>query len=149
VRDKAPKLAMLIKRLLIAIKNAEKAIHSQNEAITQATKAANAKQSIPPLVRAEVNLPDGIETHKRATDAADDKKYRFWTLLVSWLTFIAVVVYAGFWQYGEITYRDIFNKTLTHWVKFCYYRIVANGQAHWVTCNAGNDIDREEGQNPN
>jgi hypothetical protein len=265
-----------------------------HKVITEATETANAKHSVPPEVRAEVNLPKGVEIRKSAADAGDDSKYQRRTLFVASLTLLAIVIYAGLvylqwremigatdaaqrtidetrrnrilaekslnatieqfhleqrawlsvtitseapkvnqrmaitvqivntgktyaldtrlcalsaftndvphkeplevpkfeschsknhikdwtagnlippnsnsghdsfvenpnatavewlaagktilWQYGEITYRDIFDKTPSHWVKFCYYRIVThNGEARWVTCNTGNDIDR-------
>jgi hypothetical protein len=95
MQDPLPRLAVLARRLLSALKGFEKAIQGQVEAVTEATEAARTKQSIPPEVRAEVSLPHGIETRKSATDARGDRIYQRVALLVSVLTLLAVSVYAG------------------------------------------------------
>jgi hypothetical protein len=88
MRNKTPKIALLLKRLLEAVKNIE--------------KTANAEQSGPPFVRAEVNFAQGLEIRKPTADATDDRNYQRWTLRVQVATLVALVVYAVFmyfqWQ---------------------------------------------------
>jgi hypothetical protein len=95
---------MLLKRLLGAVKNIEKTIQGKNEAKTKATETTLTQQTVTPLVRADVNLPQGVEVHKATTDATDDKKYQFRTLFVAWFTFGALVIYAVIsgWQLYEM-----------------------------------------------
>jgi len=95
---------MLMKRLLEAIRNVGQAIQHNTDKITEATKTANAKQSVPPEVRAEVSLPQGIQTRKSAGDSSDDRKYQHRTLLVSWLTLTAIIIYSAlvYFQWREM-----------------------------------------------
>jgi len=113
MQDPMPRFAVLARRLLSAIKGFEKAILGQVEAVTEATEAAKANQSISPevMVRGELNLPHGVEIRKSATDALVDRKYQRRTLWVGSLTFavaaltlIAIVVYAAIsaWQLCEM-----------------------------------------------
>jgi hypothetical protein len=91
---------------LSAIKGFEKAILGQVEAVTEATEAAKASQSVPPevIVRAELTLPHGVEIRKSGTDALFDRKYQRRTLWVAWLTFAALIAYASIsgWQLCEM-----------------------------------------------
>ena len=100
MRDLPPEVKLFARRVLAAIQNIEKAIQGEREAATKAAEAKDTQQSVPPLTRAEVNLPQGVEIHKSPTDTTDDKKYQFRTLLVAWLTLGAVVIYASIsgWQ---------------------------------------------------
>jgi hypothetical protein len=102
--DLPPQFATLAKRLLSAIADIKKSIQDQTEAVTEATKAANAQQGVRPQVLAEVSLPQGLEIRKSAADAGDDKKYQRRTLWVSSLTLIALVGYAivSFYQLREM-----------------------------------------------
>src|SRR5690349_5977676 len=99
-----PKLAMLAERLLSAFKDIEKAIQGEREAVIEAVRTANTKQSTPPLERAEIEVPESIEIHKSTAEARDDKRYQSRTLLVAWLTFAAIVLYAFIsgWQWYEM-----------------------------------------------
>jgi hypothetical protein len=104
MRDKNSKIAMFLKRLLEAVKEVRKAIQGQTSTIAKGAKTTNAKQCTPPLVRAEVDLPKGVEIHKTASDATDDRKYQFRTLLLSSLTLLALVIYSiiSFCQWREM-----------------------------------------------
>jgi hypothetical protein len=73
----------------------EKIIKDQTGAISEAVKASHADKSTPPKIIAEAYLPQAVEIKKNADDAADDKKYQRWSLLIAWLTLAAVVIYAG------------------------------------------------------
>jgi hypothetical protein len=103
MQDPMPRLAVLARRLLSAIKGFEKAILGQVEAVTEAAKV---NQTIPPevMVRAELTLPHGVEIRKSATDALFDRKYQRRTLLLSWFTLIAILAYAAIsaWQLCEM-----------------------------------------------
>jgi hypothetical protein len=94
MQDPMPRLAVVARRLLSAIKGFEKAILGQVEAVTEATEAAKANQNVPPevIVRAELNLPHGVEIRKSANDASDDKKYQSRTLWIGRLTFVVAVL---------------------------------------------------------
>src|ERR1700683_3374404 len=96
---------LLARRLLLALEEVKRALQDQTDAVTEGTKIASAKQAVPQLVRAEVRLPEGVETRKSAIDALSDRVYQRRTLLVSVLTFIAVVIYAGlaYLQWKEMT----------------------------------------------
>jgi hypothetical protein len=94
MNERPPRLSVLARRLLSAVRDIGNALQEQNKATAEANEAANAKQSVTPLVRAEVDLPHGVETRKSTSDARSDNKYQFFTLLILWLTFGAVVVYA-------------------------------------------------------
>jgi hypothetical protein len=86
---------LLARRLLLALEEVKRALQDQTDAVSEATKIASAKQAVPQPVRAEVSLPEGVETRKSAIDALSDRVYQRRTLLVSVLTFIAIVIYAG------------------------------------------------------
>jgi hypothetical protein len=45
------------------------------------------------------------------------------------------------WISGEANYKDVFPHSPAHWVTFCYFRLVSNGQVHWTTCKTGNAVD--------
>src|ERR1700683_2220720 len=85
---------LLARRLLLALEEVKRALQDQTDAVTEGTKIASAKQAVPQLVRAEVSLPESVETRKSAIDARSDRVYQRRTLLVSVLTFIALVIYA-------------------------------------------------------
>lgn len=85
--DLPPQLVMLARRFLSAIADIGKALQNQAEAIAESTNAANEKQNVRPEVVAELRAPQGIEIRKSADEAANDKKYQFRTLLISWLAF--------------------------------------------------------------
>lgn len=101
VQDRTPKMATLARHLVSAIRDIGKSLRNQTEAINEANKT---KQSPPSEVRAEVTTPHGVETHKSATDARDDQGYQRRTLLVSWLTLAAIVIYSVlvFFQWREL-----------------------------------------------
>jgi hypothetical protein len=46
-------------------------------------------------VLTETHLPEGVEIHKSASDAKDEKKHQRHLLVVQWLTFLAISIYAG------------------------------------------------------
>jgi hypothetical protein len=102
VRNKAPKLAMLTKRLLEAMKNLGQALQLNTRKISEAVEAG--KNDGPLEVHAEVRTPQGIETRRSATDANEDRLHQHRTLLVAWLTFFAIVVYSilVYYQWREM-----------------------------------------------
>jgi hypothetical protein len=119
-----PKLSIVARRLLSAIQEIGKAIHDQKEAITVAvtetTKAANEKQSVPPLVHAEVNLLNGVEIHKSTADETDEKNYRSRTLLISWLTFaVAFLTLVSLIIYAVISNRQLHEMRRTTNAAIC------------------------------
>jgi Sec-independent protein translocase protein TatA len=98
------RLGFFARRLLLVIGEIKKAVQDLAKAVTEAGKTAHTQQDPAPLVRAEVNLPEGIEIRKSASDAQSDKNYEFRTLLVSSLTLVAIVIYAVIsgWQLWEM-----------------------------------------------
>lgn len=95
---------MLARRFLSAISDIRKALQDQTDAISEATRAANEKQNVPPEVVAELRLPHGIETHKSAADASGERRYQRWTLLVAILTLGVITTYTrvAYFQWREM-----------------------------------------------
>lgn len=91
--NRPPKFAIFIRRLLSAIPTIVKTIENQTEAITEATKTAKAQQDLQQEML--ISLLHGVETRKSENDATADRNYQRHTLLVSWLTLIAIVIYAS------------------------------------------------------
>lgn len=100
MQDPLPRLAVLARRLLSAIKRFEKAIQGQVEAVTEATEAARTKQGVPPTVR----VIEGVEVRKNADDAKEDRKYQTRTFLIASLTLVVLiaVVAINAWQLYEM-----------------------------------------------
>src|SRR5260370_33292718 len=68
---------------------------------------------MPQEIVTEAHLPTGVETHKSAADTASENRYQRWTLLIQWLSFLAIVGYAGlvYLQWREmITATDAGNR---------------------------------------
>jgi hypothetical protein len=101
--DLPPQVSLCARRLLGAVQDLKEAIQEQTKAVSDATETAKTKDGVSPEVplQAEVNLPQGVEIRKRAGDAQEDRQYQNRTLLVAWLTLIAIVVYA------YISYRQL------------------------------------------
>jgi hypothetical protein len=91
-----PQFVLLAKRLSVAIQELKEAVQQQTKAVTESTEATNRKYRVSTEipVRAEVNLPQGVEIRKKTADAKEDKQYQSRALLVAWLTLAAVVIYA-------------------------------------------------------
>jgi hypothetical protein len=83
-----------LEAIKLEVSNFHAGLKKHTKAITEATEAANANQSIPPEVHADVNFPQSIEVRKSATDTTGDNKYQRRTLFVASLTLIAIVVYS-------------------------------------------------------
>ena len=67
----------------------------ENISATRESNRAREEHNRPtPEVRAVLNAPQGIEVKKSASDTADERHYQNRSLLVQWITFIAIVVYA-------------------------------------------------------
>ena len=84
---------MSAERLLRLIEDIKKAVQNLSEEVREANnKTEKARENISPEVslRAEVNLPEGVEIHKSAADADNDEKYQSRTLLVSSLTLVVL-----------------------------------------------------------
>lgn len=120
MQDKPPRLTVLARRLLSAVRDIGKALQDQNKAIGEANETAKEQGRVNPEVRAEVSLPHGVETRKSATDATDDKKYQNWNLLVSSLTLIGVMAYAGlaFSQWREMINATDATEDAVHEARF-------------------------------
>jgi hypothetical protein len=105
VSDKPPTIGGLIRSLLSGIRELITVIQKQVKSITPEAgptqKATNKQDSIPPFMRADVHIVEGIEVRKNAKEATDDRAYKSKTLRVSWLSFwvglatlISLIVYA-------------------------------------------------------
>ncbi|MHB8485524.1 MAG: hypothetical protein ACYDCM_07325 [Candidatus Acidiferrales bacterium] len=103
---------MLAKRLVSAIEEIRRAIQEQIKPVSvtdsTANEAENVKQGVPPLVRAEVNLPQGVEIHKSASDTRYEQSYQFRTLLSSWVSIgVAILTLASLIGYAIISYGQL------------------------------------------
>jgi hypothetical protein len=104
----ARQLIFLSEKLRKALGELNVALHEQTEAISRSNKASDAKQSPPPEVTTNVNIPDSIEIHQNAPDTLAEQKYRNRTLFVSSLTLAAIVVYAVlvYFQWQEMNFAN-------------------------------------------
>jgi hypothetical protein len=94
--EKPPKLSVLARQILAAIRNIGSALQEQNKKNADANKRAEMKQSVIPEVRVDVvHLPPTTETQESAREASKDRTYKRCNVWISGLTFIAVVIYAG------------------------------------------------------
>ena len=105
MRDKTPKLAMLLKRLLGAVKNVEQAIQEQTNAKNSKNEQEGKKQNPPPEVRAEIRFPEDVE---RANSVHKEKEYSLakWNVIGTWATFGMVTIYAGIAAYQACLMRE-------------------------------------------
>ena len=94
MRDKTPKLGLLLKRLLESVKNVEQAIKKQTNAASSARDEERQQQQPPPEVRAEIHFPDNIE---RANSERKKKEYSLQkaNVIAAYLTVGIVTIYAG------------------------------------------------------
>jgi len=94
-------------RLLFSKLNS--ALDKQTNAISEATKAAQTQQRIHEKVDVTVtNFPEAVETRKSAADRTSDSQQHNRLLLVQWLTFLAIVIYAVL---VYLQYREMINAT--------------------------------------
>lgn len=82
-------------------------LDEQTKAIHESTKAKNIAQA-PQQILSTVNLPDSIEIHHSADEAREQRGYQNRTVLLSFVTFLAVAIYA-FIVYFQ--YREMINAT--------------------------------------
>jgi hypothetical protein len=93
MRDKAPKLALFLKRILAAVVDVKQAIQDQFKAISAANEHARQEQHPPPEIRAEIHFPEGIE---RANTENQGKTYTLtkFNVFIAAATFVVVTAYA-------------------------------------------------------
>jgi uncharacterized protein (UPF0333 family) len=92
----AKKLRAELEAIKLALLSLRDDLHGQMEEINKSNKANDKKQQMPHETITEAHLPEGVEIHKSAPDARQDKKYQRHSLVLQWLTFIALVLYAYF-----------------------------------------------------
>jgi hypothetical protein len=112
VSAQSPSFGELARNLLSGIVGLARAIQEHVKGITPETSArqepTNEQNSMPPFVRADVHIVEGIEIHKNATEARDERSYQSKTIRLSWLSFwvalatlISLIVYA-FITHGQL-----------------------------------------------
>jgi hypothetical protein len=94
VRNKTPKIALLLKRILASVKDVDRSIQHTAEKLVEAAEVAGTKQNVTPQVRAEITAAQGLEVRKSKSDALDDRHYQNKSLLVSSLTLFSVLIYS-------------------------------------------------------
>jgi hypothetical protein len=93
MRNKAPKLAMLMRRLLEAVKDVNRAVQNQTEAINAGGENRDAKANIPTEVRCEVRFDQQTVAQNRAEQ---DRNHRTQNSVrkAAWAAFIAASIYS-------------------------------------------------------
>jgi hypothetical protein len=98
----------LRKELREALSDLNSALHKQTEAIRKSNERRDNEERPSPEVVTNVNLPESIEVHQGQADTKAERNYRFRTLLVSWVTFLAIAVYAVL---VYLQYQEMINAT--------------------------------------
>jgi hypothetical protein len=98
----------LRKELRKALATLSDALNKQTEAIRKSYEHSHNDERPPQEIVAIVNLPPRIEVHQNAADTTTERRYRDRTLLVSILTFLAIVFYAAL---VYLQYREMINAT--------------------------------------
>jgi hypothetical protein len=94
MRDKAPKLALLLKRLLAAVNDVKKAIQNQTTAINTKREHDTDQNYRSPEVRAEVHFPKAIETNNTIQKGKEYTLQKA-SLGVSCVTLCVATIYAA------------------------------------------------------
>jgi hypothetical protein len=102
----------LARRLLSGIRGIVTAIQEQEKGmspeISAPQKTKKERESIPSFVRAEVNIMEGVEVCKNATETNDERAYQSKTLRVNWLSFwVALATLASLIVYARITHSQL------------------------------------------
>jgi len=96
------------KELRLYVSKLDRALDKQAPAIRENAKAENVNQPPTQQISATVNLPESIEIHHRADEAIQQGSYQNRTLLLSFVTFLALSIYAFIvW----LQYREMINAT--------------------------------------
>jgi hypothetical protein len=98
--DKIAQFVLIAKRILQelgAVKEAVSAgflgVQKQVKTIAEEHDAENEREPTPPVLRAELQVPEAIQTEKRTNDRRKERRER-WSLFVAWATLFSVVAYA-------------------------------------------------------
>jgi len=68
-------------------------VQKQVKAISEEQKAQDEREKTPPVLRAELQIPEAIQAGKRSNDRSKQRRER-WSLFVQWVTLFAVIAYA-------------------------------------------------------
>jgi hypothetical protein len=101
VRNRNPRIAMLIKRLTEVVKETRQTIQKQTQAIQ--AEQDRKKQSSPPELKTEIHFPEDVERNNRDQNNRTLTVAR-WNLVATWATFVMVTFYATIaaWQWCEM-----------------------------------------------
>jgi hypothetical protein len=96
------------KELRLQIFKLNGALDKQTKAIREAAKSNQVEQSPQPEVTTVVNIPERIEVRQSAEDTEHDRRYKNRSLLLSFVTFWAIAIYAVL---VYLQYREMINAT--------------------------------------
>jgi hypothetical protein len=82
-----------LKTILAELRSLNNNLQKHSDAIAEATEATKTYEHKTPEVRAVLNFPEGVQADKKAADSRTER-YQNRNLLLAWLTFGALFVYA-------------------------------------------------------